>query len=843
MASEPQKEAWFLKYTFPVTFPSHSALTLSDPEFDSFLEKNFRQQIGHAAPAGPTDKKETESESFTLLTPPSITAELRGATESLNLEDGPAKATETKPEGAEAPTQPFMKGLLSHETDARKEQEQLQQQHQADSENLMRTENNDIAYRSTNQPLLDLFAELEEVISGPRLYELLNMAWQSDPLMTLKIIYNARSIHLGKASRTTFYRCAGWLAQYHPFSLVANLRWLSRPVIVKKVEKPNGEGDYIVVVEPEHDKDDQDVTAFDVKNGVSHGYWKDLLNILALSVNEQLNVLANPKDILNVTREDHVPGRKKHVDAAEAKTKRHEVRNERHERAIASFNDKPVYRALHMAIARLFAKQLKSDLALLRGDDAKAKRRISLCAKWAPSHDRFHDKHTFIVSTIAELMHPEHILQGMGREICLRHARESYRKDISALRGHLDVVERHLSAKTLDKIKYDRVPSIAMNNYAKIFAEKDTEHFETYINKVAEGKAKISGATLLPSTLIKAVRVSGHSASVAGKSVKEAVEAKMAELNGKVVDGQWKSLVQRIKDSGNLESSIAVCDVSGSMSSPVFSDGTCPMDSAIGLSLLLAEVTEPPFGGTFITFSDNPTVEQVDLTKTLREKCRDMSRAQWGMSTNFVAVFEDLVLPMALRNNLKPEDMVKRIFVFSDMQFNQAEGGHHYWDWSASDNNDTSSNWGTSYERIKKKFSGAGYEMPELVFWNLAGGRAGYNGGGRGGRGGRGRYAGRGGYYASGDPIAPKPVTADQEGTSIVSGYSQGMLKVFLDNGSFDDPEEEKEEEPMPETTTNEDGVEVVEVKRPSKKQKMDPMSTLKRAIGHKAYDMLKIVD
>lgn len=820
MASELQKEAWFLRYTFPVTFPSHSALTLSEPEFGSFLEKNFRQQTSHAVPAEPAENKEAESESFTLLTPPSITAELQGATEGLKLDDGPVKATETKPEPDEAPTQPFMKGLLSHETEARKKQEKLQQQQQAGSENLMRTENNDIAYRSTNEPLLDLFAELEEVISGPLLYELLNMAWQRDPLMTLKIIYNARSIHLGKASRTTFYRCAGWLAQYHPFTLVANLRWLSRPVIVKKVEKPDGEGDdIVVVVEPEHDKDDQDATAFDVKNGVSHGYWKDLLNILALSVNEQLTVLANPKDILNVTRDIHEPGRKKHVDAAEAKKKRHEIRHERHERAIASFDDKPVHRALHMAIARLFAEQLKSDLALLRGDDAKAKRRISLCAKWAPSHDRFHDKHTFIVSTIAELMHPEHTLQGMGREICIRHAREAYRKDISALRGHLDIVERHLSAKTLDKIKYDRVPSIAMNNYAGIFDEKDTEHFETYINKVAEGKSRISGATLLPSTLIKAVRESGHTARASGKSVKEAVEANMAELNGKVVDGQWKSLVQRIKDSGTLESSIAVCDVSGSMSGPIFADRTCPMDSAIGLSLLLAEVTAPPFGGTFITFSESPIVEQVDLTKTLREKYQNMSRARAGLSTNFVAVFEDLILPMALGNKLKPEDMVKRIFVFSDMQFDQAVSSHHYY---GSRNRKDTPGWGTSYERIKKKFSDAGYEMPELVFWNLAGGRAGYNGG-------------------SGDPTAPKPVTADQEGTAIVSGYSQGMLKVFLDNGSFD--AEEEEEEPVLETTTDEDGVEVVEAKRPSKKQKMDPMSTLKRAIGHKAYDMLKIVD
>ena len=30
------------------------------------------------------------------------------------------------------------------------------------------------------------------------------------------------------------------------------------------------------------------------------------------------------------------------------------------------------------------------------------------------------------------------------------------------------------------------------------------------------------------------------------------------------------------------------------------------MDSSLGLSVLLAEVTKPPFGGQFITFSSRP---------------------------------------------------------------------------------------------------------------------------------------------------------------------------------------------------------------------------------------------
>lgn len=87
-----------------------------------------------------------------------------------------------------------------------------------------------------------------------------------------------------------------------------------------------------------------------------------------------------------------------------------------------------------------------------------------------------------------------------------------------------------------------------------------------------------------------------------------------------------------------------------------------------------------------------------------------------------------------------------------------------------------------------------------------------------------------------GDPVAPKPVTAADKGTPLVSGYSQGMLKVFLDSGAFVD--EDAEEEIV--EAIGDDG-EVIIDKR--KKQKLDPLNVVRRAIGHPAYNMLQVVD
>ena len=808
-SQEAQEEPWFLKAKCPVFLPRADALTLSTDDFEAYLAEILKP-IENGAATETVDQTDG-TDSFTVVSEqPSATAPVRELLQDLAVDDDDAKKQTQAP--AQAPTgNPFVDGLKSYtETSEPK-----------DMENKMLTENGDIAFRSTNQPLVDLFYELEEVVSGPRLHELLNAAWACDPLATVKIIFNARSIHLGKSSRLSFYRCAGWLATYHPRTLIANLRWLSRPVIAKKLEKKDLNKEEMVIVEPAPDSSNP--TAFDVGNGVAHGYWKDLLNILALSANDKLSVLANPKDVLNVERE----GKGASVSQEEASEKRHQLRDDRHQAILNILEDKPVHCALHLSVARLFAEQLAIDIRLFHGGNPKEKRNISLCAKWAPSTARFHDKHTFVVSSIAEILYPEDYFVekqllvpnklDTGRTVYLRYAREAYRKDIAALRKHLGVVERDITANKLENIKYERVPSIAMQNYSPIFAEKDTDRFEAYLDKVADGKSQISGATLLPSTLIHGVRTGSYSQTAVPKkgkkrSIDAMVSSRLAAMASKVVDGQWNSLVQRIKDSGTMESCIAVCDVSGSMSSPVFSDRTCPMDSAIGLSLLIAEVTKPPFGGTFITFSESPTVETVDLSKTLQEKVDALQNSEWGYSTDFESVFTRLILPMAVENKLTQEQLVKRVFVFSDMQFDTASSG--------------SQTWSSSFERIQKAFSEAGYEVPELIFWNLAGGRAGFPG------------------DSWGDPVAPKPVTAEQEGVSLVSGYSQGMLKVFLDSGSFEE-EEDKEEDVEVIEKAGEDAEDegLVSVERSAKKAKVDPMSTVTKAISHKAYSMLKVVD
>ena len=113
----------------------------------------------------------------------------------------------------------------------------------------------------------------------------------------------------------------------------------------------------------------------------------------------------------------------------------------------------------------------------------------------------------------------------------------------------------------------------------------------------------------------------------------------------------------------------------------------------------------------------------------------------WGGNTNFQAVF-DLLLDLAVGANLPPSEMIRTIFVFSDMEFD-ACGGRGY---------------ETDYQLIKRKYSEAGYPMPQIVFWNLRGGNR------------------------------SKPVTKNEAGVALVSGFSGQMMRVFLEKGTFENP-------------------------------------------------------
>ncbi|KAJ9648271.1 hypothetical protein H2199_001124 [Coniosporium tulheliwenetii] len=812
--------------SFPVLVPDVEALFLEDASFEAYIRETLRDY----------SKRQAEASLAAAAVPETTGTEMQVDEESSDAQ----VAADVDSPGS----------LDPHIDDDPDSSAHLPESMEAGGKML--TENADVTYRTTQSPLVDLFFSLEKQIASEKLQLLLDATWKEDPLTALKIIWSGRSIHLGRGERGTFYRCVGWLAKNHPLTALLNLKWLARPVIEKKVvKKEDADLDAIIVIAPEDvEGDDQWL----VRHGVSHGYWKDLLNILVLAVYGSLDVWKDPKVILNV-KNAQPKKRKFNSTKEEAKENKHAQEQERHQRFLTMFNEDGLYRALHLTVARLFAEQLRADTKLLNSSDKKALRRLSLCAKWAPSLERSHDKHTFIASTIAEMLYPQAELNPTltDRETYLKHAREAYRsRTLAPLRKALAVVERDITAENFSAIKYERVPSLAMDRYKILFATKDTDHFSAYLQDVSSGKARISGAVLTPATLvrqamdIKPIPTRPRPSSSDPKATsKWMLKHKIDQVSIQVLNGQWNTLVQRMRDSGTLENSIAVADVSGSMYTPIFPDRTRPIDSAVGLALLVAELAEPPFRGAFITFSSTPQIVRVSDHRDGFDfvmKVQELAGSDWGMNTDFVAVFEKLILPLAIENKVPADQMVKRVFVFSDMHFDAAQPPEAPLSAPSSPSSVPSAplpsspmspsspqapslqsttpeacgeRWSTSFERIQKKFKEAGYEMPELVFWNLAGARPGAQ-----------------------EQGAPMPVQADEPGCAL-SGDDEDVSG----GRGFEDPEEEGDKMEVVEkkVVLDEKGEKKEEVV--TREEKKDPMFYVRKGVGHRAYEMLEVYD
>ncbi|KAL5114476.1 hypothetical protein ACEQ8H_007619 [Pleosporales sp. CAS-2024a] len=767
-----------LDSSFPVLLPKQDALFLSDDEFVACITRDLAsrtQEQFKSTPEKPSNVGQGDNTALSDANPSTLSPSKRRASEEVDNDH--------------VPKAPLIVGLEKH----RAHQRTLAYPAAA---NKTLTANLDVTFLSSLNPLVDLFYELEGETGGLRLHTLLEAAWKEDAALTLKIVFNTRSIHLGKGNKIAAYKAFGWLAVEHPLTLLRNLPWLVRPVIAKKMPKP--EDAKVTSNDAEEDLGTagaEEAAPANVHHGHygrSHGYWKDLLNLVVFAASDQLTVNGDPGSILNKQPDGSKEGkRRRNWDAATAKEARRVWKKEQNGRVQRKLQSEPFYRALHLTVARLFAEQLKQDKRLLDSGKPSDLKKLSLAAKWSPTFGEFHDKHTFILSSIAEALFPDHAAESSAiedRELYLRLVRERFRKEYaSPLRKALHIVERDIAANSFSNIEYNRLPSLAMNRYTGLFLRKDMTRFKSFAKDVAQGNAKISGATLLPSTLIAKARAIAHRTKGMAKTNHSQASKLALELECDIIDGQWKTLVQRVRDAGTLSSCIAICDVSLSMMRPKFSDQSCPMDSAIGLSLLVTSVASAPFGGGFISFHQIPSYIPVPSSDGgLVQTVGYMEGTPWGGNTNFVAVFEDIILGMAVDKQLRRDEMVKQIFVFSDMQFDQAQC--------------STERWASSFERIKNKYAQAGYEMPRLIFWNLAAG------------------------------ATSKPITMEDGNTALVGGYSHGMLRAFLERGAFEEEEVEGE--------MKVEGEEMKKIKKG-----VDPLSVVKKAVENRAYGMLSVVD
>lgn len=264
-----------------------------------------------------------------------------------------------------------------------------------------------------------------------------------------------------------------------------------------------------------------------------------------------------------------------------------------------------------------------------------------------------------------------------------------YRKVLSKLRAHIDVVEKKMSEGRWDEINFEGVPSRAMANYRKAFERHGMETFKGYIEKVEKGEATIKADTLYPYDIFEKMgfNIGGWRSS----------SASFANYD-RVLEAQWKALPNYVGDGANF---LVMADTSGSMSGR-------PACTSVGLATYFAERNHGAFKDMFMTFSSRPSFVKLH-GNTLFDKIKNVPSIV--DNTNLEAAF-DLVLSTAIKGKVPAQDMPKAIIVISDGEidgFMNPNGWNPYY----------KAPFGF-FEVMRKKFRQHGYTMPNIVMWNVA---------------------------------------------------------------------------------------------------------------------------
>jgi hypothetical protein len=332
----------------------------------------------------------------------------------------------------------------------------------------------------------------------------------------------------------------------------------------------------------------------------------------------------------------------------------------------------------------LFGTQLENDAISLIVKGLKENN--GLCAKWMPR-----------------------------KGVVFNKVRKALKLDPKTLRKSIvslsNTVEQKMCSKEWAKIEYPKIPSLAMSRYSKAFGRNDRERFSSFIESLKKGEVKVNAGALYPYDVTKNLNLG----------------------NRDLANEQWKALPNYME--GSTELILPLVDVSGSMGCPVGGNSnlTC-MDVAISLGLYISERNEGAFKDMFMTFSSTPQVQK--LMGSLSDRYRQLSRADWGMSTSLESVFKT-ILNQAVRFNIPQEEMPSKVLILSDMQFDSAirDGAKV-----------------TALKMIEGMYAEAGYTVPGVIFWNL---------------------------HASGGNF---PARFDERGTALISGFSPSILKSVLSN-------------------------------------------------------------
>tara|TARA_B100001093_G_scaffold24249_1_gene21439 strand:+ start:10236 stop:11939 length:1704 start_codon:yes stop_codon:yes gene_type:complete len=351
---------------------------------------------------------------------------------------------------------------------------------------------------------------------------------------------------------------------------------------------------------------------------------------------------------------------------------------------------------------------------------------ISLVSKWIP---REKSKYKDLFYILAESYYPYTSTAKNSGTLILakKKSYKDYRKLISFLNRKLDTTQIKQCSGKYSGINFKTVTGITHAKQKSAFLN---------IKKGAGGKMVLRSNEedrICCSENYKEYMkdLSKNNKNIKGKRVGIVDMVKNSlmtiDTDGKaVINSQANDIMNNL---GSLENFIAMVDTSGSMRGD-------PLYAAIGLGICIANKSK--LGKRVLTFDSEPAWINLEHEHGFCSQVKTINSSVWGLNTNFTSALLK-ILSSCVEKKLTEEQVSNLVLVIlSDMQID-------------SPGNEKLNE--PMWQHIKRLYANHGYRfIPHILFWNLR--------------------------HTSGFPVS-----VEQTGATMFSGFSPSLLSVFTEKG------------------------------------------------------------
>lgn len=296
---------------------------------------------------------------------------------------------------------------------------------------------------------------------------------------------------------------------------------------------------------------------------------------------------------------------------------------------------------------------------------------ISLLAKWMPSENTSSKTSRKVAREFIKF---------------LNTTPRVYRTILSALRKHLDVVERKMSLGEWEKIDYTKVPSKASMVYRNSFLKHDFTRRSQYLNTCNRLKKQVD--SVFPYEIVKQYR---NSLLYDYESYDETLEILWDEL----------------KSYDFLKDTLVIRDNSDSMYDYIShtSNLQC-IDIADSLVLYCTERETGKYHNKFLSLGDKEEIVEFSENMSLRGKLRqllDEYDYDGVKNIDIYRVFLKILLD-AIDNHISNSELPKNILMVTNTDFNYRFNSKV-----------------SIFDRLKREYEMNGYNLPKVIIWRVGG--------------------------------------------------------------------------------------------------------------------------